>query len=359
MEFSRETAVEMLMKLLEARSEPDCDKSQVIEVVTGMLEDIGMKVTRHENDGAPALYAVHGTPSIMFSGHLDTVNLGTGWTKEQGQLEGDKIFGRGVLDMKGPSVSMLLAAGKIIEEGMGVALTFTTDEEVSMAGANVLAREHPEINGMPLIVISEPTDMVPVIEEKGVLQVKVMAEGKSAHASMAEAGDSAINKLLAALDKLKKSEFFGETSEEPVTFNIGMISGGELINMVPSKAEASIDIRYSPDFTKYDVYDKLEQTLSPDGQLVFEVLHKIPEIRSHISGELLAIIENEFTKAGKVPYATEMAIFGQTNPNVILFGPGYPKPAHQPDEWIKIDAIPEGASAFIRLAELVNEHLRS
>ncbi len=359
MEFSRDNAMKMLMKLLEAKSEPDCDKSQVIEVMTSMLENLGMKVTRHENDGAPALYAVHGTPTIMFSGHLDTVNLGTGWTKEQGQIEGDRIYGRGVLDMKGPCVSILLAASKIIETGQGIALTFTTDEEVSMAGAEVLAREHPEINEIPLIVVAEPTDMVPVTEEKGVLQVKVLAEGKSAHASMTETGDSAINKLLASLERLKSSDFFGETSEEPITFNISMISGGELINMVASKAEASIDIRYSPDFTKYDVYDKLEQTMSPDGQLVFEILHKIPEIKSRISSDLMAIIKNEFSKAGKVPYATEMAIFGQTNPNVILFGPGYPKPAHQPDEWIEIDAISNGASAFIRLAELVNERLQS
>ncbi len=96
--------------------------------------------------------------------------------------------------------------------------------------------------------------------------------------------------------------------------------------------------------------------MSPDNSLDFEVLFHIPAVKSRISEELLARVEEKFNPTGRVPYATEMAYFGQINENILVFGPGTADIAHQPDEWMGIGDVINGAKAFITLAELVNEH---
>ncbi len=351
----KEKATELLISLLKAESEPEMPKEPVLDVVAPLLEGMGLEIQRYENDGNPFLYASKGQPIILLNGHLDTVTRGEGWEHGQGEVVGDRVYGRGSLDMKGPCVSMLLAAQSLLAEGHDVALTFTTDEEVGMLGAKILAEKHPEIGEIPLIIVCEPTGFRPATEEKGIVQFKVSAYGKSAHASMPELGSNAIENLNFRLDKLLDSEFFGRSSKDPATINIGRISGGTLVNVVAEHAEAEVDIRFSTEYTNDEVFALAKQLMQlHDGLAEVEFMHSLPPVESELESKTLAAIESHLeAKAYSVPYGTEMARFAELNRNILVLGPGVPDLAHQTDEWIDINDVLRAAKIYHDLGRMI------
>ncbi len=349
----RNDAEGIFKQMLLAESEPDMPKDKILNVVLPILEDLGMRVTIHDNDGNPAIYATTADPRALLSGHLDTVKMGSGWNYSQTEEVDEKIYGRGALDMKGPCVSMLIAAEQLISEGIGVALAFTTDEEVGMAGAKVMAAQHPEISDIPLIIICEPTDLKLMVEEKGLVQFKIIAHGINAHGSMPEEGRNAITDLTYAVNELMSSGIFGKTGKDPVTANLGIFQGGTLINMIPDRAEAEFDVRYSPDNTGQGVLDDVKKALDSTGiDYEIEVTREIRAARSELEPKYLEPLEEMFGSGESVPYATEMAVFCELNPRVFIMGAGETTRAHKPDEFMTMDEIIEGAEAIIKCARL-------
>jgi len=351
--FDRQKAIDLLVRLVKAESEPQMPKEAVLSVVIPLLEKMGMEIHRHEGSGNPAVYATRGKPKILFNGHLDTVPKGEGWKFQNGQIEGDRVYGRGSLDMKGGCVSLLLAAEELAEKGTDFAIIFTTDEEVGMAGAKEVAAHHPEISEIPLFVICEPTDLLPVTEEKGIVQFRITTIGKNAHSSMPELGRNAIVDLIARLNSLIGSELYGNHRKDPVTIGINQISGGTGMNVVPETASAVIDVRFPADYSCEEMLGIMKKLVRGDDDTAeVELIHDLPPSRSGISQEILTKVETLVGgKAYSVPYGTEMAVFGPLNPNVIILGPGKETMAHQTDEWVDIKDVLKAAELYTKIAE--------
>ena len=350
----RSNARNIFIKMLRAESEPDMPKDRILEVVLPLLEGLGLSIIIHENKGNPTIFASSPDPKVLLSGHLDTVNMGSGWTKEYAMEVDGRIYGRGALDMKGPCLSMLLAAEELLADNVGVAMAFTTDEEVGMAGARVMADEHPEISDIPLIIICEPTDLRPVLEEKGLVQFKLIVHGKNAHGSMPEQGRNAIQDLILAIDTIQKSNIFGQTSSDPITMNIGLIQGGTLINMVPDLAEAEFDIRYSPDNDGEEILAIVRELIGKlDVDCEILLNRKIRSAKSGLSENMISDLGELFTMGTPVPYATEMSVFEELNRNILILGPGEPGRAHKPDEYMTMEEVFEGARAIVQVVGLI------
>ena len=349
MTFIKDNARDIFMRMLEAESEPDMPKNKILDVVLPLLEDLGLSIVIHDNKGNPAVFATSSNPKVLLSGHLDTVNMGSGWTMEHAVEVDGRFYGRGALDMKGPCLSMLLATEELLAQDIGVAMAFTTDEEVGMAGARLMADEHPEISGIPLIIICEPTDLRPVLEEKGLVQFKLVAHGKNAHGSMPEQGRNAIQDLILAVSTLQESGKFGQTSTDPITMNIGIIQGGTLINMVPDHAEAEFDIRYTPDNDGEEILASVRELIGQlDMDCEVRVTRQIRSARSGLSEDMIRGLGDIFTMGDPVPYATEMAVFEELNRNIFILGPGEPGRAHKPDEYMTMEEVYEGARAIVQ-----------
>jgi succinyl-diaminopimelate desuccinylase len=353
--MSKERAVELLLSLLNAESEPQMSKEPVLEVVIPILEGMGLTVHRHENNGNPALFVTKGSPKLLLNGHLDTVIRGDGWTRGQGEVDGDIIYGRGALDMKGPCVSLLMAAEKLVHDGVDVAVAFTTDEEVGMMGAREIVAAHPQIAEIPLIIVCEPTGFRPVVEEKGIVQLRVRVKGKSAHASMPELGDNAVEGLMRRLQDLKASEHFSRDSGAPMTASIDRFNGGVLINVIPDCATAEIDIRFSADYDNSEVLGIVNELLgTADGKVEVEALHELPPVKTGIGMDLMRRIEEYLGKEHcAVAYGTEMVRFAELNRNIIILGPGVVEVAHQVDEWIDINEVVRAAEMFYDIGKMV------
>jgi succinyl-diaminopimelate desuccinylase len=147
---------------------------------------------------------------LIFNGHLDVVPAGhlVQWKYPpfQGKLEKGRIYGRGASDMKGGIASFLHAISMIdrsnIHPNQGAVILHLVSDEESHGhqGMGFLTRKRV-IRGDAAIV-GEPTDLDPVIAQKGALWLRISTIGKSAHGSRPHLGINAIEKMKKAIDQL-------------------------------------------------------------------------------------------------------------------------------------------------------------
>ena len=181
-------------------------------------------------------------PRIVLSTHMDTVPPFI-----PSREDDEFIYGRGACDAKGIIAAQIAAAEKLRAEGFNeIGLLFTVDEEVNSAGAKV-ANDYPDSSACEFLINGEPTDNKLAVGTKGSLQATIKTKGRAAHSAYPEQGDSAIEHLLDVLHDVRalnwpSDEVFGET-----TCNIGVISGGTRANVIPSEAEATIQVRLAID----------------------------------------------------------------------------------------------------------------
>ncbi len=147
------------------------------------------------------------------------------------------VYGRGSCDAKGIIAVQVAAAERLRQEGIHVGLLFLVGEERDSLGAKV-ANQRPR--GSKFLVNGEPTENRVAVASKGALRVEVIAHGRMAHSAYPELGESAIDKLLAALQRLQAMQLPSEEGIGPCTLNIGVIEGGRAPNVIPDKARAQL-----------------------------------------------------------------------------------------------------------------------
>ena len=184
----------------------------------------------------PNVLALWGKPEVVLSTHLDTVP-----PFFPSREDDEFIYGRGACDAKGIIAAQVEAAGRLLAEGLtGFGLLFVVGEERNSAGA-IAANRRPV--GSRYLIDGEPTENRLVLGTKGVLRVAVKASGRMAHSAYPELGESAIEKLLEALQRIRQlplpeDELLGKT-----TCNIGLIQGGVAPNVIPGAAQAELMYR--------------------------------------------------------------------------------------------------------------------
>jgi acetylornithine deacetylase len=174
-----------------------------------------------------------GKPSVVFSTHMDTVPPFIPSSDDS-----DHIYGRGACDAKGIIAAQIAAAERLRQEGtLAPALLFLVGEERDSQGAAVANQHAP---GSRFLINGEPTENRIAIASKGTLRVELVARGKMAHSAYPELGESAIDKLLDALGRLRAMALPTNPDVGPSTLNIGVIEGGEAPNVVPPFARAQL-----------------------------------------------------------------------------------------------------------------------
>ncbi|MDF1563294.1 MAG: M20/M25/M40 family metallo-hydrolase [Deltaproteobacteria bacterium] len=210
----------------------------------------------------PALFASvgrkeKGARRMMLLLHTDTVPSGdrSAWRFDpfDAHEKGGKLYGRGVLDNKGPLVSAL-AAFKIISEQAEqipgeVIFAALPDEEVQAGYGLDWLLANGKIACDEAVVPDIAGEMKEInIAEKGRLGLSITVRGKSAHAMDPSQGVSAaygLAQLVLELEKMKMPHTKHPILGRP-TLNVGIIKGGNAANAVPDLAQAVVDIRYVP-----------------------------------------------------------------------------------------------------------------
>src|SRR3989441_8191995 len=223
-------------------STPDTDMRAILQAAIASIEELGLKPTLHSD--VKAVTASSGSGGILFNGHLDTVPIASGWTRELGSWDGDVLYGRGTADMKAGCVAGLAAARTLLDAGVPVSLLFTTDEETTMHGAMKLASSEP-VKRAAAIVVAEPTRLRVVASEKGVLWYRASTQGRSAHGSMPHLGDNAVYRMMRALPFLEGYSHPKDPLRD-ITVSLGAIRGGTKPNLVADTCVADLDCRHPP-----------------------------------------------------------------------------------------------------------------
>jgi succinyl-diaminopimelate desuccinylase len=340
------------------------------EYLGKFLEAGGFQVSYHEfglarTNLVARLEAGKEKPPICLTGHMDTAPLGLGsWARDPfaGEIEGDKIYGRGTSDMKGGVAAMVVAVlriAKMQRRKAGIILIITAGEETGSEGAYHLATLGEKLGKAGAIVVGEPTANYPVVAHKGSLWLEARTTGVTAHGSMPDQGVNAIYKAVEVISGLQEFDF--AISPHPLlgrpTINVGTISGGLNINSVPDQAKIGIDIRTIPGLANRKVFHKLQSHLGADVELrrVVDVDSVATDPEDEWIQQVFQILEpflKERPVARGVTYFTDASFLTPAfdNPPTIILGPGEATQAHKTDEFCYVDKIKEATEAYFEIA---------
>ncbi|MFQ5749902.1 MAG: M20/M25/M40 family metallo-hydrolase [Planctomycetota bacterium] len=323
-------------------------EAAVAEYLAGELGRRGWKVRLSEAaPGRPNLLAVfeEGSPRILFNTHLDTVPEAYGPEEDE-----ERIYGRGACDTKGILAAMLEALEDARQTGaQGLGLLLVAGEERDHVGA-LAAGKDPGLDAPEILVVGEPTRNRFLTAQKGLLSGRLEARGREGHSGYPEEFDSAVEKLVVALEALRTAPFLVRRSEEGTTVNLSLLQGGDAFNKVASSASAMVLFRLAkPAAELIPKVEALLGRLSPEVRICWEIAgacDPIPEIDAL-----------EGFPTGVAAFGTDLSFFGWNPRRRYLFGPGSILQAHrdpvpgdpQAGEWILKREQEEGARLYREL----------
>ncbi|MBI2682696.1 MAG: M20/M25/M40 family metallo-hydrolase [Acidobacteriales bacterium] len=307
--------------------EADCGK-----FLLRTLKELGFRAEKMPVEGGRFnVYAHIGHPKIVFSTHFDTVPPFIPSSEDT-----RKIYGRGSCDAKGIIAAMVAAAVRMMNEGTDVGLLFLVGEERDSHGAKVADR-NPPTPPPRFLINGEPTENQVAIASKGALRVEVTAHGRMAHSAYPYLGDSAIDKLLHALHRIRRIKLSTHREFGPTTMNIGVIEGGRAPNVIPDFAKAQLLYRL------IGPPDKLiAEIKSVAGDLVdVEIVLHIPFVKLRSFAGLPEVV---------AAFTTDIPALSHWG-EPILFGPGSIHVAHTAGEYIEKKQLLAAVDVYCSMAK--------
>jgi acetylornithine deacetylase len=257
-----------------------------------------------------------GRPRVILNSHLDTVPPWFGSSEG-----GDFLYGRGACDTKGVIAAMLAAGERLrAREITDFAFLFVVGEETDSIGAKSANTQFAGL-GSEYVVVGEPTESTFAKASKGALTCIVRFEGVAGHSAYPERGESAINKLVAAVSEINATNWGEHELLGQATANVGVIRGGVKPNVIAGDAEAEMIFRVVTDLE--DVRARLESILKKHSGTIVKAGGNPPQF----------MIVPEGAKSMVVSFNTDVPhLRGLGKP--LLFGPGSILDAHGPKEKI-------------------------
>lgn len=252
-------------------------KEEVMKYVEEQLKMPGVKVKKYKSRGLPSLVATfqgEDNPQIMLNGHLDVVPAAV--KDFIPKVKGNRIYGRGSGDMKAGCATMIEAMKYFVEQDKkpSLGLMLTADEEIGgFNGVGYLVdikKYRPKLAIIPDGGVDLSTL---VINEKGVLHLKVVAKGRAAHGSRPFNGENAIDKLIDTYTNFRKELPHIKQNEWKSSMSLGYIQGGEATNKVPDYAEMKLDIRFVDHKEKNRILAFIKKAVSR-----YEILAQAPPL---------------------------------------------------------------------------------
>jgi len=271
----------------------------------------------------------HPDPVVVFSTHMDTVPPFIPSSEDE-----HKIYGRGSCDAKGIIAAQVAAAERLRQQEIYVGLLFVVGEERDSLGAKV-ANDHAP-SQCRFLVNGEPTENRVALASKGTLRVEVVARGKMAHSAYPELGESAIDKLIAALARLREMPLPADPQFGPCTLNIGLIEGGRAPNVIPDYAHA--DLLYRLIGPTHALRKGIVATAGDQVEVSFPL--ELSFLRLRTVAELPTMIAAFTTD---IPKLTR---WGEP----LLIGPGSIHVAHTEGEFIEKQQLHEAIDLYSKIA---------
>jgi len=213
-------------------------------------------------------------PTLIFNGHMDTVQVCEGWTREPyvARVEGDKLFGLGSVDMKGGLTACVMAAKALVSSKSPLKRAFAvhavSDEEAWGRGTSTLI-ERGYYKRAECCIVGEPSNLHRLRNaRRGTRVIDIIVTGRSTHGAQPENGINAIAesaKVIAQLSKLpdKTDPRIVDFKLQPLKSSscILKIEGGSDALRVPDRCVVRLDRHMLPGTTSEDAITEVRSFL--------------------------------------------------------------------------------------------------
>jgi len=312
-----------------------------------------------------------GGRSLILNGHMDVVPPGdlSKWTRDPwgGEVEGDRLYGRGACDMKSGLAAAVFAVQALQASGVKlpgeVMLQSVIGEESGGAGtlATIVRGYRADA-----CVILEPMNLRLAPVQTGALTFRITVNGRAAHACMKPHGVSAITEFLpiaSALEHLnvdRHQRYHDPLFDDPnniASLSIGTVHAGDWPSTVPDLLVAEGRLGVFPNESVAEARAALEATVRgvASGRAW---LKDNPPVVTWVEGqfepgttplgapiiERLSVSHEEVTGMAAslfgVPCGTDLRLFTRhAGIPTVLYGPGNIIHAHAADEYISIEQV--------------------
>jgi succinyl-diaminopimelate desuccinylase len=283
---------------------------------------------------------------VYFVVHLDVVDA----KEEQFNpyLDGDKIVGRGALDMKGPAATVLYLF-KNLNKPIPIGLIVTTDEEVGSLDGVKYITENMDIKADVVVIPDGGENFNIITKGKGAFHFRVKSYGKSTHGSTTWLGVNAVDKLLEFYKELKNIILEYKVDDENIennwynTLNLGKIEGGVKVNVVPDYAYAEFDIRFTEKYSLENIYNVVDYLIKKHN-LELEVLSTGSPVSIDLNNRYLQKFIQSYKEILGDPKfsvehgATDGRFFAAKNIPVITIYP-QGQGLHSNYEWVSLSSL--------------------
>ena len=308
------------------------------EHLDGILTQLGFATRRQEI--TPTRFnlfaSAGGRPRVILNSHIDTVPP---WFESR--EDDEHLYGRGACDTKGVIAAMIAAGERLKSRGVtDFAFLFVVGEETDSIGAKSANTFFSDL-GSEYVLVGEPTQSTFARASKGALTCVVRFEGVAAHSAYPELGDSAINRMVAAIAEINRSDWGHHDVLGKTTVNVGVVRGGQKPNIVPAEAECEMIFRLVT--TPEDVQMRLEGILAEHGGTITVSRGNPPQFMTVPEGRKSAVVSFNTD----VPWLSSLG-------KPLLFGPGSILDAHGANEKIGKRELLEAVDTYEQVvAELL------
>jgi acetylornithine deacetylase len=358
----------------------------LIEWVRSYLEGYGFATSLTFDDDArkanlfATLAATDGNATeggIVLSGHTDVVPVDNQpWDTDPfvATLRDDRLYGRGVTDMKSFSAVGLSFVPDFVRRGVRKPLHFALsyDEEVGCIGVRRLLADIVARGIRPAgCIVGEPTGMELVVAHKGKKAWRCRVRGFEAHSSLTPYGVNAVQIACEIVTYIaRRARAFRDTGTRDdgydvpyTTAHVGIIRGGTALNIVPRDCTFDFEIRHLPFDDPDRFFRDVEafaarflpemQAVDPNTFIAFDHLSTLPGFDTHDGSDITALGHacNGTSDVGKVSFGTEASLFHGASIPTVICGPGHIAQAHQPNEWVSLEQIARCEAFMQRLVE--------
>jgi acetylornithine deacetylase/succinyl-diaminopimelate desuccinylase-like protein len=268
-------------------------------------------------------------PAVVFSTHMDTVPPHIPSSEDS-----TRVFGRGSCDAKGIIAAQAAAAATLRAADIRVGLLLLVGEERDSLGAKV-ANQSP--HGSKYLINGEPTENQIAVASKGALRAELTAWGKMAHSAYPELGESAIDKLIQALTRLRGMKLPENSEVGPCTLNIGLIEGGRAPNVIPDLAKALLLYRLVG--PSADLRREIEATIADLAEVSFTL--EIPFVKLRTLDGLPTMV---------AAFTTDIPALSNWG-EPLLMGPGSIQVAHTEGEYVEKQQLSEAVDLYCTITK--------
>ena len=230
-----------------------------------------------------------GGKSLMLNGHIDINSLSLGWKRDPWtpSLEGDRLYGHGVQNMKGGVATIVMAAEAMRKAGVqpkgDLVIACVVGETQGGEGTYHLMQQGFRTD---MAVVAEPFGLGNLVTvHAGILHMAIHTYGVTGHISQIEETVNAIHKMTVVIDALQRVEFtYTPRQDLPdlPRLNVGSVIGGRGAEYVlveppyiPDLCTTIVDVHFVPGQSVEGIVADIRRTLDPlkknDPELRYEI----------------------------------------------------------------------------------------